>query len=106
MAVQDEEHVNETHLVLKVVQSLQQDVKSVDSKCDKLSERFGEFTRYMIEAKALDQAHRVPEKLEAQDKRIQALEHALTAAKAFSWFATALSTLLGLWTLFKAVMGK
>jgi len=88
--------------IYNVVLKLQDDLIT---KFGQLSEQVGELKTYVIQAKALEQDRRLPDKLEAQAARITALEHALTTAKAFGWFASILSTLLGIWQVIRALTG-
>lgn len=96
-----EQHVDE-RVIYDVVLKLQADVRT---KFDELGKQVGELTTYVIQAKALEQDRKLPDRLEDQNKRIMALEHALTTAKAFGWFASILSTLLGIWQVIKALTG-
>lgn len=93
-----EKQVSESD-IYNVVLKLQDDLTS---KFGELSKQVGELTTYVIQAKALEQDRRLPDKLEAQAARITALEHALTTAKAFGYFAAILSTLLGIWQVISA----
>lgn len=75
MVAQDE-NVDELHLVYKVVLSLREDVKGVNEKCDDLGKQMGEFTAFMIRAKALDEARDLPTEIKSLTSRVQTLETA------------------------------
>ncbi len=96
-----EQHVDE-RLIYNAVLKFQGDMQA---NFNELSQQVVELKTYVIAAKALEQDRRLPDKLEDQSKRITNLEHALTTAKAFGWFASILSTLLGIWQIIKAVTG-
>lgn len=96
-----EQHVDE-RVIYDVVLKLQDDVRI---KFDELGKQVGELTTYVIQAKALEEDRKLPGKIQAQADRITALEHALTTAKAFGWFASIVSTLLAIWQVIKALTG-
>jgi hypothetical protein len=95
----------ETHLIYELVLSLQKEVKGVRDDCADLGKRLGTLTEFMVRTTTLEQDRNLPAKIEAQDRRIGELERALTAAKAFGWFASILSTILGVWQIIKALSG-
>lgn len=100
--LRDDELVD-INTVYKHILSLQEEV---DRKLADLGKQLGELTTYVIEAKALERDRNLTQKIDDQRKRIEALEHALTAVKAFGWFASGLSVLLALWMAIKEVLGK
>jgi hypothetical protein len=101
MVTQEQESVDELHLVYKVVLSLREDVKDVNTKFDGLSKQVGEFTAYMIRAQALEQDRNLPGKIEDHDKRIDALEREnagqVKALKAIAGLLSLVSVILGIW---------
>lgn len=74
MVVQEQESVDELHLVHKIVLSLRDDVKDVKDRCDELSDKVDEFKTYMVRAKTQEEERQLPVKLEIERKRIDAIE--------------------------------
>lgn len=81
-------------------------VLTLQSEVKGLRDDFALIKEFMVRTIALDQDRQLPTKIAEQGKRIEALEHALTAAKAFSWFASGLSLLLAIWLAVKEIAGK
>lgn len=97
MAAVQEKRVDSRE-IYRVVLKVQDDVQT-------LTKQVSELTTYVTQAKALEQDRQLPARIEAQAARITTLEHALTTAKAFGYFATGLSTVLGIWQVVKALSG-
>lgn len=93
-------------LIYEHVLSLQGEVKGVRDDCVGLGKQLNELSQFMVRTKTLEDDRNLPLKIEDQRKRIETLEHALTTAKAFSTFATILSTILALWLAFRTISGK
>lgn len=89
----------DVNLVYQHILSLQQDVTI---KFADLSKQVTDLMTFV----AVDKDRNLTAKIEDQRKRIEVLEHALTGAKAFGWFASGLSLALTIWMAFKEILGK
>lgn len=113
MVTQEQESVDELHLVYKIVVSLRDDVKDVKEQCDGLSKQVGEFAAYVIRAKTQEEERQLPMKFNEHDKRISELEkreHQRDGqVKMIKWLAALASfigAILGIWLAIRQLSGK
>ena len=90
----------------ELVLSLSAEVRALREDFAVMGPQLATIKEFMVRTMALEADRNIPTRIEKHAERIENLEHALTAAKAFGWFASGLSLLLTLYLVVKEIAGK